>query len=218
MKNINKEIVVRKTIHDDFEEFFCRDSRTSKTLLKNYRWHLYNKEENIHFPSLSRITIIVFLWFSWKDVSEKQSRVISSAYFFCPSQSFCFISKDCFPFLDSKIDNLFVIADRQEWHPKWCLCKRRGTSRRWIGELSVATSALRNVNLLLLLLVLPTSSGETRQGHGPRKTRCKLVTRRRRRSQSRRWFYYFSEKQNIPSVKLNERKPLKETKQVKRPR
>lgn len=32
-----KEIVARKTIHDDFKKFFWRYSKTPKTLLKNYQ-------------------------------------------------------------------------------------------------------------------------------------------------------------------------------------
>lgn len=126
-------------------------------------------------------------WFLWRDDSPKRSQ--KSSILFLLFSVFVIQNRS---FSTSRIQQrsifLFVIADNQEWQSKWYSRKRHGVSRRWVGELSVATLALRNVNLLLLLLLLPIPLGGICQGHGPRKTRCRPVTRRRR-SQSHHWFY-----------------------------
>lgn len=153
---------------------------------------LYQKYIYTFFLSLSRTTIT----FLHLDSFEEKSFFKKISIFFSSRLGLCDSYLQSRSFSTSRIwrrsISLFVIADNQEWQSKWYLCKRHGVSRRWIGELSVATLALRNVNLLLLLLLLllPTPSDGICQGHGPRKTRCRSVTRhRRRRSQSHRWFY-----------------------------
>lgn len=168
MRNVNEETAVRKRIHDDFQKFFRRHSRTSTTPLKYCRWRVYIRERKAYFLSVSiAFPSLDSLEGTFLKKKKEETQIPSS---FLPDSILIF-KANRFPPLGYGEDQYLSLRHRQEWHSR-CSCKRRGASRRWVGELSVATSALRNVNLLLLLL--PTPSGGIRQGHGPRKRAADL--------------------------------------------